>query len=256
LPSAHLIERYLRNSSFIEVENGYARFLGENAEFNDIEKDVIEYFSENSSSSYPELFNYLTERNYGKPHADKSIFHSPIVYIDKSEGRSNYRYYLISRFSSSSASENNKDIDEKYLRYKERLKKIFFVGTDKDVGTKRRREQNILQDWLFEENSAHNCAICGKEYDDSALVAAHKKKRSECTENERLDPYIVMPLCLFGCDYLYENGYIFVFDRKIKLDASKTLDGFAKEYADSLSGRELPEDWLKGESGYFAKPEG
>jgi len=108
-----------------------------------------------------ELFNYLTERNYGKPHADKSIFHSPIVYIDKSEGRSNYRYYLISRFSSGPASGKDKGKDEKYLRYKKRLKKISFVGTDKDVETKRRREQNILQDWLFEENSAHNCAICG-----------------------------------------------------------------------------------------------
>ena len=44
------------------------------------------------------------------------------------------------------------------------------------------------------------------------MVAAHIKPRSKCTEPERLDLAIVMPMCKIGCDALYENDYLIVDD--------------------------------------------
>jgi hypothetical protein len=37
-----------------------------------------------------------------------------------------------------------------------------------------------------------------------------QEKRKDCTEHERTDPYIVMPLSVFGCDYLYEKRLIYI----------------------------------------------
>jgi hypothetical protein len=42
-------------------------------------------------------------------------------------------------------------------------------------------------------------------------VAAHVKQRAACTSAERLDiPAIAIPACKFGCDALYEAGYVMV----------------------------------------------
>ena len=47
-------------------------------------------------------------------------------------------------------------------------------------------------------------------------MAAHIKKRSHCTKEERLDyQNIVMPMCKFGCDDLYERGIIGIKDGQI-----------------------------------------
>ena len=34
------------------------------------------------------------------------------------------------------------------------------------------------------------------------------KKRALCSLEERKDPNIVMPMCIYGCDALFEQGYI------------------------------------------------
>ena len=44
------------------------------------------------------------------------------------------------------------------------------------------------------------------------MVAAHIKPRSKCTESERVDPAVVMPMCKIGCDALYEINYLTVDD--------------------------------------------
>ena len=45
------------------------------------------------------------------------------------------------------------------------------------------------------------------------LVAAHIKKRSVCTDAEKRDlKYVAMSACKFGCDELFERGYIAVAD--------------------------------------------
>ena len=55
------------------------------------------------------------------------------------------------------------------------------------------------------------CRLCERTYPREFLVAAHKKKRSECSPDEKRDlRNVVMLCCLFGCDVLYEKGLIAV----------------------------------------------
>ena len=43
------------------------------------------------------------------------------------------------------------------------------------------------------------------------LRAAHIKKRSVCTDEERRDiSNIAVPACVFGCDALFETGFVAV----------------------------------------------
>jgi hypothetical protein len=58
-----------------------------------------------------------------------------------------------------------------------RLRKLLEVGTDETLEQKIRKEQRILQEWLFKDKEQERCAICGCNYSINTLVAAHKKKR-------------------------------------------------------------------------------
>lgn len=76
---------------------------------------------------------------------------------------------------------------------------------------KGRTEQAFLRTVLFKGNKYAKCGICGKQYPVSFLVTAHIKKRASCTDEEKRDyKNIVMPMCKFGCDELYEKGFIAV----------------------------------------------
>jgi hypothetical protein len=90
------------------------------------------------------------------------------------------------------------------------LEPLFYATTDGTIKSTVRKEQSALRDRIFKGKPAINCGICGKEYPKRMVHAAHIKKRSMCSHSERLDPYVVMPACLFGCDALFELGIIFV----------------------------------------------
>ena len=50
-------------------------------------------------------------------------------------------------------------------------------------------------------------------------MAAHIKKRSFSSTEEKLDyKNIVMPMCKFGCDELYEKGYIIIKDGQVVIN--------------------------------------
>lgn len=94
-------------------------------------------------------------------------------------------------------------------------------------------------------------AICQREYSRSALVVAHKKKRSLCAESERLDPYIVFPLCIFGCDFPYEHRFLTIKDGKVargRAALSETEQGAAS----ALLGKTLKAPWSSGPAAYFS----
>lgn len=81
-------------------------------------------------------------------------------------------------------------------------------GTDAKVTAIRRLEQGLLRRTLLHA-PAGTCDLCGDELPVQFLVAAHIKKRSACSLQERLDiPAIAMIACKFGCDVLFEEGYI------------------------------------------------
>ncbi|MEV7428328.1 hypothetical protein AB0N29_01805 [Nocardioides sp. NPDC092400] len=74
-----------------------------------------------------------------------------------------------------------------------------------------RREQALLRRVLFAAATSALCALCGDELPVRFLRAAHIKKRSSCTEDERRNlAHIAMAACVFGCDALYEDGFITV----------------------------------------------
>ncbi|MFS0700037.1 hypothetical protein AB6N24_08715 [Cellulomonas sp. 179-A 4D5 NHS] len=72
-----------------------------------------------------------------------------------------------------------------------------------------RGEQGKLRQRLFGSATSANCAVCGERFPVRFLWAAHIKKRSVCSDDERRDlGNIGMPACVFGCDALYESGYV------------------------------------------------
>lgn len=104
---------------------------------------------------------------------------------------------------------------------KERFKNISELeSTDSLKEIKIRKEQQYLRRYLnlkYEGDEGltkiGTCAICNRKYPVLFLHAGHIKKRSMCTDiNERLDYNIVMPVCKFGCDDLYEHGLIYIDD--------------------------------------------
>ena len=81
-----------------------------------------------------------------------------------------------------------------------------------------RREQAVLRRVLFGGKSVGECILCGKAFPCSLLVAAHIKPRAACTDFERRDyRNNVAPMCLFGCDALFERRLIYVKDGKVRL---------------------------------------
>ena len=64
--------------------------------------------------------------------------------------------------------------------FAERIEAIGSV-TDSYVDYKRRLEQDILVDYLFQDSLETPCAICSKLYPNEFLVAGHIKKRSLAT---------------------------------------------------------------------------
>ena len=192
-PPVELIEQYLHSSKYYEVEEDKVRFVGRDDNgLTDIERDVVDYLRDRGTVSRRDVRSHLSGRGYSNALITKAINASPFVYVDKRKGPQHYEYSLVGTPGA-------------FLdRYYEHLRALARLEqTDAPVETKWRREQPILQRWLFEGKIKENCAICGDEHMVSALRVAHKKKRSQCTEAERRDPYIVMPVCVFGCDFLY-----------------------------------------------------
>jgi len=75
-----------------------------------------------------------------------------------------------------------------------------------------RVEQSYLRKALFKGPTAP-CDLCRRVFEVEFLVAAHIKKRADCDDQEKRDvAHVVMSACRFGCDELYERGYIAVGD--------------------------------------------
>tara|TARA_R110001599_G_scaffold67867_4_gene191404 strand:+ start:32597 stop:33505 length:909 start_codon:yes stop_codon:yes gene_type:complete len=74
-----------------------------------------------------------------------------------------------------------------------------------------RNEQGFLRSYLFSSSRYADCCICKERYPVEFLVAAHIKKRSLCSYEEKRDlKNIVVSMCKFGCDELYERKHISV----------------------------------------------
>lgn len=88
---------------------------------------------------------------------------------------------------------------------------VHFGELDVRTQVKVRTEQRKLRRLLAEGRATAPCALCGDEFPVEFLVAAHVKKRAACTDDERRNLRdIAMLACSFGCDVLYESGWVAV----------------------------------------------
>ncbi|MFF4147474.1 hypothetical protein ACFY0A_40710 [Streptomyces sp. NPDC001698] len=73
-----------------------------------------------------------------------------------------------------------------------------------------RGEQAALKRRLL-QGATGQCALCGRTLPGTFLIAAHIKKRAMCSDDEKRDlANIAMLACTFGCDAVYEHGYVTV----------------------------------------------
>jgi hypothetical protein len=130
---------------------------------------------------------------------------------------------------------------------------ITFDGDlDRPRDVAERGEQARLRRVLFGAAGRARCGICGEEYPVAFLRAAHIKRRSRCSDEERRDlGNIAMPACLFGCDSLFELGFVAVdADGRIMVSPASLDDPALGPRLRPLAGRRC-ETATSGRRGYY-----
>lgn len=156
--------------------------------------------------------------------------------------------------------EDLEDVDEPPLSggpgdYARRAKEIL-GGTDRTSRTVTRRERDLVRGALgFVKGKVvlMTCDLCGRTLTSDLLVAAHIKKRVDCTDDERLDvANVAMVACTLGCDALFERGYMGV-DSGGRLVGSPQLSPTSDVSAlvSGLVGRKC-DAWRSESASYFA----
>ncbi|UZJ78756.1 HNH endonuclease [Fictibacillus sp. KU28468] len=136
------------------------------------------------------------------------------------------------------------------VEYQNIIENFDWKDLDTEGKSKSRAEQGFLRTTLFRNKTTSNCGICGKEYPISFLVAAHIKKRSLCSKEEKLDfKNIIMPMCKFGCDDLFEKGYITILNGTVKSNG-KTSTEALENYLNSIVGKKC-DYWNESTVNYF-----
>lgn len=120
--------------------------------------------------------------------------------------------------------------------------------TDGTTIRRYRREQTRLRDFLLSHGEEARCCLCGHALPPDLLVAAHLKRRAECSEAERLDFNVVRLMCTLGCDGLYERGYLTVTAGKVAL--TQRIQPELQTRISHLADRYVP-DWERS-APYFS----
>jgi hypothetical protein len=100
-----------------------------------------------------------------------------------------------------------------------------------------RREQSKLHKKMLNGAETFTRALCGRHLPVRFIRAAHIKRRSQATREERLQLANILPACLLGCGELFEHGHIHVTDTGHVAVSGKAGEHPAlKEAADQLAG--------------------
>ena len=94
-PSKELIAEYLRSSSLFDYRSRGVRYRSDTSGLTGIENEVVEYYKKNGEFTYKEIAPFLVDRGYGEPYIDRTIYKSPLIHIDRSDGQGNYIYRLV-----------------------------------------------------------------------------------------------------------------------------------------------------------------
>ena len=108
--------------------------------------------------------------------------------------------------------------------------------TEQDYIAKRRKEQVFLRKELFGNKTNSECCFCSKTYPISMLWCSHIKKRAKCNDQEKRDYNVVLPMCRFGCDELFEKGFIGVNDNGLIIQIKKISNNNVQNYINKLVG--------------------
>lgn len=254
-----LIEDYLQESPHIHADGNILRkgaLFKENPP-EPIESALVQFLRSNQGVSKEAAKAFLESRGRNKDSIEKDLYNSPLVFVyDSSDedgsSEEDFTFYTVEPLDSEEWEESA--TDKRYLTLSKRLQEL--SKTDNPSEQQYREEQQTLRELLFWDRTTEVCALCRQEFSITALVAAHKKPRADCSEDERRDLNIVMPLCLFGCDYLYEKQYVWVgVDGEVKSNVSLRPDGPEQKHRKTLVGKQLEDRWLKGSPEYFRRPE-
>jgi len=124
------------------------------------------------------------------------------------------------------------------------------VNLDSNSISKVRKEQKFLRAHLGNGLLIAKCTLCQNEFPIEMLVAAHIKKRSECTNIEKLDfDNIATLMCKVGCDDLFEKGYIFVKNGTIQQNTNRETTTYLDEIIDKITGKRVS-NWT-GSKDYY-----
>ncbi|QDG90749.1 HNH endonuclease [Pseudarthrobacter sp. NIBRBAC000502770] len=106
--------------------------------------------------------------------------------------------------------------------------------TDRLATVALRAEQRFLRNqqlWRW----GSRCSLCDRRLPEELLVAAHIKPRWACSEEERMDTLNVSMLaCLFGCDALFELGYVVVNGQGRLERGDRSTEGVEDRVADMV----------------------
>lgn len=247
-----LIRRYFETSTVFEAVDGNVRYSPDGAaRLGAVEEDLVACLKASpKGATGAEIGAYLAAQGHKKASIHAATGKSPLARpVGKRAGPSGYTYFLIGTGPDGSSTVVGRTDGQRYVQYRERLDRL--AQTDEVAEVKIRKEQKILRRWLFEAKDEERCALCQRIYMRSALVAAHKKRRARCNPAERRDPHIVMPLCVFGCDFVYENQYVVVRDGVATPGDLEGCSEAIREYAKGLDGRKICDRWLAGKPWYF-----
>ncbi|TKF14184.1 hypothetical protein FCV43_19725 [Vibrio genomosp. F6] len=106
-----------------------------------------------------------------------------------------------------------------------------------------RKEQTFLRLHLTKKKESALCTICGNLLPVDFLVAAHIKRRTSCSIEERLDfDNVATLMCKSGCDDLFEKGYIYI-DSGLIAESTKKTTPQLKAIIRKLAGRKVS-NWV------------
>ncbi|OZD12020.1 MULTISPECIES: hypothetical protein [Nocardiaceae] len=104
-----------------------------------------------------------------------------------------------------------------------------------------RIEQRGLRAYLLAGRTEASCGLCGRLLPTALLVAGHIKPRAHCTNQERWNyRAIAMLACLFGCDALFEHGFIAVDDDGTIVEGRATTNKELTRASAELIGSTCP----------------
>ena len=124
------------------------------------------------------------------------------------------------------------------------------VDLDSNSISKVRKEQKFLRVHLTNGLLIAKCTLCQNEFPVEMLIAAHIKKRSECTNIEKLDfDNVATLMCKVGCDDLFEKGYIFVQNGTIQQNSNRETTTYLDEIISKITGKTVS-NWV-GSKDYY-----